>query len=145
MKRPQVYIIGIVLAAAALAAPRVTFAQAPAAADSAAPAPVKLGAAELQTLVAPIALYPDALIAHILPASTAGMDVVQAARFLRKNNGKAEPKPDEKWNTSVFVLLQFPDVLYKMDENLDWTGKLGEAVIAQQPDDPGHRYVEVHR
>ena len=44
-------------------------------------------AADLQKLVAPIALYPDALIAHILPACTAGLDVVQAARFLRKNNG----------------------------------------------------------
>ncbi len=108
-------------------------AQTPAAGD-AAPAPVNLGAAELQTLVAPIALYPDALIAHILPASTAEIDVVQAARFLRKNNGKATPKPDEKWNTSVFVLLQFPDVLYRMDENLDWTEKLGNAVIAQQAD-----------
>jgi len=122
------------LAAVALAAPQGTSAQAPAAVDTAAQTPVKLGAAELQKLVAPIALYPDALVAHVLPASTAGLDVVQAARFLRKNNGKAEPKPDAKWNTSVFVLLQFPDVLYRMDENLDWTDNLGKAVLAQQAD-----------
>jgi len=70
--------------------------------------------------VAPIALYPDALVAHVLPASTAGLDVVAAARFLRKNDGKAEPKPDAKWNTSVFVLLQFPDVLYRWMKT--WTG-----------------------
>jgi hypothetical protein len=93
------------LAAVALGAPQGTFAQAPAADDTAAQAPVKLGAAELQTLVAPIALYPDALLAHVLPASTAGLDVVAAARFLRKNNGKAEPKPDAKWNTTCLSLL----------------------------------------
>ena len=127
MKQPRLY-TAILLAAVALGAPQGTFAQAPAAGNAAAPAPVKLGAAELRTLVAPIALYPDALVAHILPASTASVDVVQAARFLRKNNGKAEPKPDAKWNTSVFVLLQFPDVLYRMDENLDWTDNLGKAV-----------------
>ena len=134
MKQPQLCIIAIMLAAVALGAPQGTFAQAPAAGDTAAQAPVKLGAAELQKLVAPIALYPDALLAHVLPASTAGMDVVAAARFLRKNNGKAEPKPDAKWNTSVFVLLQFPDVLYRMDENLEWTDNLGKAVLAQQAD-----------
>ena len=107
MDQRQRCIIAVMLAAVALAAPQGTSAQAPAAVDTAAQTPVKLGAAELQKLVAPIALYPDALVAHVLPASTAGLDVVQAARFLRKNNGKAEPKPDAKWNTSVFVLLQF--------------------------------------
>ncbi|MDM8008387.1 MAG: DUF3300 domain-containing protein [Phycisphaerae bacterium] len=134
MKGPPLCIVAILLSGVAPGAPQATFAQAPAAADTAAQAPVKLGAAELQKLVAPIALYPDALLAHVLPASTAGLDVVQAARFLRKNNGKAEPKPDAKWNTSVFVLLQFPDVLYRMDENLDWTDNLGKAVLAQQAD-----------
>jgi len=133
MKQPQLY-IAIMVAAVALGAPQSARSQAPAAGGTAGPAPVKLGAAELQTLVAPIALYPDALVAHILPASTASLDVVQAARFLHKNNGKAEPKPDAKWNTSVFVLLQFPDVLYRMDEDLDWTDQLGRAVLAQQAD-----------
>jgi hypothetical protein len=109
-------------------------AQAPASGDTAQSAPVKLSSADLQDLVAPIALYPDALIAHILPASTAALDLVQAARFLRKNNGKADPRPNQKWNTSVFVLLQFPDVIYRMDENLDWTQSLGQAVLAQQAD-----------
>ncbi|MEW6252490.1 MAG: DUF3300 domain-containing protein, partial [Planctomycetota bacterium] len=124
--------ITLVFAVIGVGLARDAAAQAPA--GDATPAPIKLGAEELQKLVAPIALYPDALLAHILPASTAGVDVVQAARFLRKNNGKAEPKPDAQWNTSVFVLLHFPDVLYRMDENLDWTDKLGQAVLAQQAD-----------
>lgn len=134
MKQSKLHLIGIMVAGIALGTAESAFSQAPAAGNDVAPAPIKLGSAELETLVAPIALYPDALVAHILPASTASSDVVKAARFLRKNNGKAEPKPNEKWNTSVFVLLQFPEVLYHMDENLDWTDELGRAVIAQQAD-----------
>jgi hypothetical protein len=68
MKQLQLWFMAITLVVS-LGAPQGTFAQAPAAGDTAAQAPVKLGAAELQTLVAPIALYPDALVAHVLPAS----------------------------------------------------------------------------
>ncbi len=90
---------------------------------------------QLQTLVAPIALYPDALIAHVLPASTAPLEVVDAARYLRKHNGKADKPPEgSNWNSSVVVLLKFPDVLYRMDKDLDWTSRLGAAVTAQQAD-----------
>ena len=52
-----------------------------------------LGDEELQTLVGPIALYPDSILAHVLPASTAPIDVVEAARYLREHDGKVEEVP----------------------------------------------------
>ncbi|HRI88499.1 MAG TPA: DUF3300 domain-containing protein, partial [Candidatus Hydrogenedentes bacterium] len=67
---------------------------------------------ELQELVAPIALYPDALIAHVLPASTVPLDVIEAARYLRENDGKVDASPEVPWLPSVRALLRFPDVLY---------------------------------
>lgn len=96
--------------------------------------PPPASAEDLQILVAPVALYPDSLLAHILPASTVPIDVVEAARYLRDHGGKVEDSPDVPWLPSVRALLRFPDVLYKMDEDLSWTQDLGAAVIAQQND-----------
>lgn len=96
-------------------------------------ATAKLPAVEIQKLVAPIALYPDVLVAQILPASTFPMDVVQAARWLRK-------KPDmtklleQPWDPCVLSLCHYPDVIYKLDEDLDWTSSLGAAFLDQQED-----------
>ena len=97
-------------------------------------APTKKTEAELQKLVGPIALYPDSLVAHILPASTVPVDIVEAARYLREHGDKVETSPEVPWLPSVRALLRFPDVLYKMDKELSWTRELGEAVIAQQND-----------
>lgn len=96
--------------------------------------PVLVGPIALQVLVGPIALYPDSIIAHILPASTVPIDVVEAARYLRDHGGKVEEPPDVPWLPSVRALLRFPDVLYKMDEEIAWTQELGAAVVAQQND-----------
>ena len=93
--------------------------------------PPQLSAEQLDQLVGPIALYPDALVALILPASTAPADIVLAARYL-KDNGDAVAVANLSWNDSVKSLTHFPDVVKWMDENLSWTKQLGEA-FREQP------------
>ncbi len=84
---------------------------------------------QLDTLVAPIALYPDALVGIVLPASTYPLQVVQAARFLEARAADDSLKPDPEWDDSVVALLNYPEVLELMDDDLDWTRRLGEAVL----------------
>ena len=104
-------------------------AQAPAMPGSAAP---RYSGEDLAKLVGPIALYPDDLVAIILPASTNPLQLVQADRFLDKR--KADPKlpVDEKWDDAVKSLLNYPDVVKMMSGDLDWTSALGEAVVDDQ-------------
>ena len=104
-------------------------AQTPAAAPAAATAQ---DAAPLDLLVGPIALYPDDLIAIILPASTSPLQIVQADRYLDKR--KTDPKLplDDNWDDAVKSLLNYPDVVKKMSADLDWTSALGEAVVTDQ-------------
>ncbi len=87
----------------------------------------------LDDLVAPIALYPDALLAQILPASTLPLEVVQAARWVKANPG-LECLDDQPWDPSVLAVARYPTVIAMMDEKLDWTVRLGEAFLAQQED-----------
>jgi hypothetical protein len=95
--------------------------------------PVQLSDADLQQLVAPIALYPDPMLALILQASTVPTDIVLASRWL--NNGGDDDEIDSQpWDDSVKGLAHYPDVLQMMDDNLDWTNQLGAAVLAQQSD-----------
>jgi hypothetical protein len=124
-RRRQPFGVALTLAAALCIQP--VAAQAPAAPVAAAPAPV---AEELEGLVGRIALYPDDLVAIILPASTNPLQIVQADRYLQKR--KADPKApiDEKWDDAVKSLLNYPDVVKMMSDDLDWTSALGEAVVA---------------
>ena len=94
---------------------------------------------QLDALVAPIALYPDALLANLLAASTYPLEVVQADRWLdehKKLNGDALKTEVDKqeWDDSVKALVSTPTVLSMMSDKLDWTKDLGDAVLAQQPD-----------
>jgi hypothetical protein len=94
---------------------------------------------ELDQLLAPIALYPDELLTQILMASTYPLEVVQAERWAKQNKslkGDALKASLDKqtWDASVKALVPFPDVLSMMSEKLDWTQKLGDAVLAQQKD-----------
>jgi hypothetical protein len=94
---------------------------------------------ELEQIVAPIALYPDSLLAQIFMASTYPLEVVQAARWVKTNkNLKADALTaaleKENWDPSVKSLVNFPQVLDMMNEKLDWTQKLGDAFLAQQKD-----------
>ena len=93
-----------------------------------------LTAVELEELVGPVALYPDDLLAIVLPASTYPLEVVQAARFLEQLESDSSLKPDEEWDESIVALLNYPDVIQMMDNEIDWTWRLGEAVISQQND-----------
>jgi hypothetical protein len=88
----------------------------------------------LEALVAPVALYPDDLLAIVLPASTFPLQVVQAARFLDAAQTDSTLKPDEDWDDSVVALLNYPEALELLSEDLDWTWELGQAVLAQQAD-----------
>ena len=94
---------------------------------------------QLDQLVAPIALYPDSIVAQIMMASTYPLEVVQAQRWLEQNKNLKDAELDSQgaaqgWDGSVVSLLHFPDVLKKMSDNLDWTQDLGDAVLAQQKD-----------
>ncbi len=96
---------------------------------------------QLDQLVAPVALYPDQVLADILAAATYPAEVVEAERFVSDPahagmNGAAltAAAASEDWDASVKALLMFPQVLQMMDSNLDWTEHLGRTFIAQQAD-----------
>jgi hypothetical protein len=94
---------------------------------------------QIQQLVAPVALYPDALLAQVLTASTYPLEVAMAARWSEKNpNLKGAALEDamqkQPWDPSVKGLTSVPQVLAMMNDKLDWTSQLGEAFLAQ-PDD----------
>lgn len=93
-----------------------------------------LSATELAELVGPIALYPDDLLAIVLPATTYPLQLVQAQRFLEDLKNDASLKPDEDWDDSVVALLNYPEVIELLTDELDQTWRLGEAVVAQQAD-----------
>jgi hypothetical protein len=94
---------------------------------------------ELEALVAPIALYPDSLLSLVIMASTYPLELVQADRWIKENKklkGEALSTAVGKqpWDESVKSLAAAPDVVAMMSSKLDWTTKLGDAVLAQQPD-----------
>jgi hypothetical protein len=104
-----------------------------------APQPQVLDAGQLDQLVAPIALYPDTLLAQVLMASTYPLEVVQADRWAKANKsmkGDALTAALDKqdWDASVKQLVSTPTVLDMMNTQLDWTQRLGDAVLAQQAD-----------
>ncbi|MES1263909.1 MAG: DUF3300 domain-containing protein [Peristeroidobacter soli] len=92
---------------------------------------------ELESILAPIALYPDALLAQIFMASTYPLEVVEAARWSKdhpdvKGDAVAGAVQSQTWDPSVKSLCAFPSVLTMMNEKIDWTQKLGDAFLAQQ-------------
>jgi hypothetical protein len=91
------------------------------------------GPDQLDQLLAPIALYPDPLIALVLPASTKPADIASAAQYLA-SNGSPEGVDSQPWDPSVRGLAHYPDVLKWMNDNIDWTRTLG-AAFAMQPSD----------
>jgi hypothetical protein len=115
-----------------LSLPAGTFAQEPQGRPS-------FSEAEIEQILAPIALYPDDVLSQILIASTYPLEVVQADRWAKQNSGlkgnaltaALEKQP---WDPSVKSLVNFPQVLAMMSEKLDWTERLGNAFLAQQPD-----------
>ena len=103
-------------------------------ADAAATSPAPLSADELEVLVARIALYPDELVALISGASLYPLQIVEAARYLDQYAKDKNLKPKEGWDGSVVSLLNYPDVVKMMSEDLDWTQSFGNAIAYQQKD-----------
>jgi len=101
--------------------------------------PAQQSPQELQQLVAPIALYPDALVAQVLATSTYPTEIVEAERWMQshsnlKGDQLAKEVDKQPWDPSVKALTQFPSVLENMDKNLSWTSSLGDAYANQQQD-----------
>jgi hypothetical protein len=98
-----------------------------------------LSTAQIEQLVAPIALYPDSLLSQVLMASTYPLEVVEAARWSRDNSkmtGKAleDAMQKQAWDPSVKALTAVPETLQMMNDQLKWTQDLGDAFLAQQSD-----------
>jgi hypothetical protein len=103
------------------------------------PQTVAYASAQLDQMLAPIALYPDPLVAQILMASTYPLEVVEASRWLQDpasaaltGQQLAWALQQQPWDPSVKSLVPFPQVLRMMDSNLQWTERLGDAFLAQQ-------------
>lgn len=88
---------------------------------------------ELDDLLAPIALYPDPLLAQMLPAATFIDQLDEAARYVRQY-GKSARIDDQPWDVSVRAVAHYPDVLFMMDQKYDWTVSLGQAYVNQPQD-----------
>jgi len=107
--------------------------------DTSSQAPVvnaPLTPAQLEQLVAPIALYPDSLVAQILAASTYPAEIVEADRWMQqhpelKGEQLGQAVNTQPWDPSVKALTEFPSVLANLDKNLSWTSSLGDAYINQ--------------
>ncbi|MDK4736041.1 DUF3300 domain-containing protein [Rhizobium sp. CNPSo 3490] len=113
-------------AAAPAASPAQTAAEQPAAA--------LLSDDELEVLVARIALYPDELVAAISAASLFPLQIIEAQRFLEAKKKNSDLKPKSDWDGSVISLLNYPDIVKMMSEDLDWTQSLADALTNQQKD-----------
>ena len=94
----------------------------------------RLSSTELQELVGPIALYPDDLLAIVLPASAYPLQIIDAARFLEALKDDPTLQPNPEWDDSIVALLNYPEVIELLNGDIDWTWRLGEAVVAHQDD-----------
>src|SRR5215471_9058688 len=94
---------------------------------------------QLDSLVAPIALYPDPILGQLLVASTYPLEIVEAKRWVAQNSNLkgqalADAAKKKSWDASVQAMVLLPDVLTRMDQNINWTSELGNAFLAQQDD-----------
>jgi hypothetical protein len=94
---------------------------------------------EIEALVAPIALYPDSVLSQVLMASTYPLEIVYAGRWAKahpdlKGDAAVQAVANEPWDVSVKSLVAFPQILEPMHDKLDWTQRLGDAVLAQEKD-----------
>jgi Protein of unknown function (DUF3300) len=141
MTKSSMRVLTVMLAAILCSLPLPSFAQN----DQSAPAPASspqqglLSGPELEALVSPIALYPDSLLSNVLMASTYPLEIVQAERWLNKNKGLSADAlkaavDKQPWDETVKALIATPPALAMMNAEIEWTQKLGDAVLAQQAD-----------
>lgn len=107
------------------------------AAEAAEPPAAPIPADQLDSLVAPIALYPDPLLAQVLAASTYPLEIVQLRQWLDKHKdlkdkALADAVKKENWDPSIQSMAALPDVVKQMEENIKWTSELGNAFLAQE-------------
>src|SRR5205807_3316146 len=100
-------------------------------------APARMPPDQLDSLVAPIALYPDPLLAQVLAASTYPLELVQLQQWLTKNKdlkdkALADAVQKQPWDPSVQSMAGLPDVVKQMADNISWTSELGDAFLAGQ-------------
>lgn len=104
-----------------------------------APAAPLLAPDQLNNLVAPIALYPDALLSQVLVAATYPLEIVEAGQWLQQNRNLAgsqlvDAARQQNWDPSIQALVVFPDVIGRLNSDIRWTTDLGNAFLSQQPD-----------
>jgi len=105
-------------------------------ADQAAPT---IPAGQLDSLVAPVALYPDPLLTQVLVASTYPLEIIQLQQWLQKNSGLtgdalANAVQNQDWDPSIQAMAVFPDLVKRLADDIKWTTDLGNAFLAQQSD-----------
>ena len=101
--------------------------------------PPLLTPAQLENLVAPIALYPDPLLGQVLAASTYPLEIIETQQWLNQNRGLqgqalVDAAKQQNWDPSVQALVAFPDAMALLSRDIQWTTDLGNAFLAQQPD-----------
>jgi len=94
---------------------------------------------QLDTLVAPVALYPDALLSQVLVAATYPLEIVEAGQWMQQNRNLqgaqlVDAARQQNWDASVQAIVAFPDVVTMLNQDVQWTTALGNAFLAQQPD-----------
>lgn len=132
---PLVALASVAFALTGVASFQAVWAQAPAQQPAAAPIPPD----QLDSLVAPIALYPDPLLAQVLAASTYPVEIIQLQQWLTKNPGLKDQALEDAvskqpWDPSVKGLAGLPDVIKRLADDIQWTTDLGNAFLAQQKD-----------
>src|SRR5215472_6235239 len=137
--KPTLTRVMAVMCSALLAAQPYIYGQQPAPSAPSAQAAGLLSPQQLDSLVAPIALFPDPILSQVLVASTYPMEIVEAQRWVSQNPGlqgqqltaAAAKKP---WDASVQALVAMPDLLKRLNQDIGWTSDLGNAFLAQQQD-----------
>ena len=102
-------------------------------------APASIPLEQLESLVAPIALYPDALLAQVLVASTYPLEIMQLQQWMEKNpdlegDALADAVAEQPWDPSIQSMAVVPDALKRLADDIQWTTELGNAFLAQQSD-----------
>ena len=137
--RRTVALIAIAAVIVQLGGPALVQAQQPAAAPATEEAPAAIPADQLDSLVAPIALYPDPLLAQVLVASTYPLEIIQLQQWLEKNPGLegdalAEAVAKQPWDASIQSMAAVPEVVTRLADDVQWATELGNAFLAQQQD-----------
>lgn len=114
-------------------------AQAPVQAESVDPEPAKIDDDRLDSLVAPIALYPDPLLSQVLVASTYPLELVECSQWIAQNPAKkgqelVDAAKKQDWDPSIQAMAAFPDLVSRLAKDIKWTTSLGNAFLAQQSD-----------